>query len=149
MDKSALHTFVSALELRTETLDFILMKKYLIGLGIIAVAGFLMIMPYILREISPPDQSVLDESVAQEGAVTVEIRDFVFSPAKISVKKGTSVRWINKDSVAHTITGDRGGPDSPALEKDKGYTYTFSEAGMFNYHCKPHPVMQGTVEVKN
>lgn len=124
------------------------MKKYLAGLGIIAALGFLMILPYILREASPTDQPVLfDEGI--EGAVPVEIRDFAFSSAKISVKKGTSVSWINKDSVVHTVTGDHGGPDSPALEKDKGYTYTFNEVGVFSYHCKPHPAMRGTVEVKD
>ncbi len=125
-----------------------MMKKYLAGLGIIAAAGFLMILPYILREVSPTEQAVLfDEGI--EGAIEVEIRDFAFSSAKISVKKGTSVRWVNKDSIAHTVTGDRGGPDSPALEKDKAYTYTFNEIGVFDYHCKPHPVMRGTIEVKD
>ena len=122
-------------------------KKYLIGLGVIAAAGFAMILPYILREVSPP--AALPEGAIAEGAVSVEIRDFAFSPAKISVKKGTSVRWVNKDSVVHTVTGERGGPDSPALEQDKGYTYTFNEAGVFSYHCKPHPTMRGTVEVIN
>lgn len=126
-----------------------MMKKYLIGLGVIVALGFLMILPYILREISPSDQPVLDEGVVEEGTVEVEIRDFAFSPAKISVKKGTSVRWVNKDSIVHTVTGDHGGPDSPALEKDKGYTYTFNETGVFDYHCKPHPVMRGTIEVKD
>lgn len=120
-------------------------KKYLIGLGVIALAGFLMILPYILREINPVEQA--EEGVVEEGAVVVEIRDFAFSSAKITVKKGTQVRWVNKDSVAHTVTGNHGGPDSPALEKDKSYTYTFDKVGVFSYHCKPHPVMQGTVEV--
>ena len=123
------------------------MKKYLIGLGVVVLAGFLMVLPYILREIAPLEQS--GEEIVQEGAVVVEIRDFAFSPAKITVKKGTQVRWVNKDSVAHTVTGSHGGPDSPALEKDKEYAYTFNETGVFDYRCKPHPVMQGAVQVKD
>lgn len=121
------------------------MKKYIIGFGVIVVLGFLTILPYILREISPAE--VTEEGVVAAGAVAVEIRDFAFSPANISVKKGTAVRWVNTDPVVHTVTGERGGPDSPALEKDAGYTHTFNETGVFAYRCKPHPAMRGTVEV--
>src|SRR5690242_19027064 len=40
---------------------------------------------------------------------TVEIKDMAFSPATITVKKGTKVTWTNKDSISHTVTGDESG----------------------------------------
>src|SRR5829696_109696 len=45
---------------------------------------------------------------------TVSIQNFSFKPAHITIKRGTKVRWINKDSTAHTATAnkeDRSIPD--------------------------------------
>ena len=38
---------------------------------------------------------------------TVLIQNFSFKPAHITVKRGTKVRWINKDSTAHTVTANK------------------------------------------
>jgi plastocyanin len=35
---------------------------------------------------------------------TVLIQGFRFKPAHITIKRGTKVRWINKDSAPHTAT---------------------------------------------
>lgn len=80
--------------------------------------------------------------------VSVEIKNFAFSPSTLTVKKGTIVTWTNKDSVNHTVTGDSGkGPDSGDLWPGDTENYVFSETGTFNYHCTPHPNMKGTVIV--
>jgi amicyanin len=78
----------------------------------------------------------------------VNINNLVFSPADITVKKGTTVTWTNSDSVAHTVTADTGsGPNSQMLENGQSYSFTFNEVGTFSYHCTPHPQMQGSVKV--
>lgn len=81
----------------------------------------------------------------------VEIKDFAFSPANITVKVGAKVTWTNKDSVAHTVTSDSdstdGGMDSKSLATGETYSVTFSKAGTFKYHCTFHPGMTGTVTV--
>jgi plastocyanin len=38
---------------------------------------------------------------------TVSIQNFSFKPAHITIKRGTKVRWINKDSTAHTVTANK------------------------------------------
>ena len=38
---------------------------------------------------------------------TVSIQNFSFKPAHITIKRGTKVRWINKDSTAHTATANK------------------------------------------
>jgi len=102
---------------------------------------------------SPPQSDLKTESDNSSDAVAtdeVEIEDFAFSPAKITVKVGTTVTWTNKDSVEHTVTADDSsadGPNSALLGKDEGYSFTFTKAGTFNYFCKPHPHMRGTVVV--
>ena len=82
----------------------------------------------------------------------VTIENFAFSPANITVKKGTTVTWTNKDSAAHTVTQDSntpGGPgmDSKGLSQGESYTATFTTAGTFKYHCAFHSSMSGTVTV--
>ena len=80
---------------------------------------------------------------------TVLIQDFRFEPAHITIKRGTKVRWINKDSTAHTATANNGRSfDSGRLSPGKSYTHTFKRAGKKPYHCEIHPDMRGSVIVK-
>ena len=74
------------------------------------------------------------------GAATeVEIKDFSFNPETITIPTGTTVVWTNKDSAPHTVTGD--GFDSGSLSQGQTFTYTFSQAGTFEYRCTIHPSM--------
>ena|SRR5215210_5129092 len=80
---------------------------------------------------------------------TVLIKDFRFKPAHITIKRGTKVRWINKDGTAHTATANNGRSfNSGRLGKGQRYTHTFKKAGKKPYHCKIHPHMRGRVVVK-
>jgi plastocyanin len=80
---------------------------------------------------------------------TVVIQNFRFKPARITIERGTKVRWINKDSTAHTATANNGRSfDSGLLRKGQRYTHTFKSVGRKGYHCKPHPHMRGIVIVK-
>jgi plastocyanin len=80
---------------------------------------------------------------------TVLIQDFRFKPANITIKRGTKVRWINKDSAAHTATANNGRSfDSGRLGKGQSYTHTFKSTGKKKYHCEIHPDMRGSVVVK-
>jgi len=78
------------------------------------------------------------------------------------VKAGTQVTWMNNGRVAHTATADGGAFDSGQLSAASGgggyggyggtsagsYSYTFSTAGTFAYHCANHPTqMKGIVIV--
>jgi plastocyanin len=80
---------------------------------------------------------------------TVLIQNFSFKPAHITIKRGTKVIWINKDSVQHTATANNGKSfDSGLLRKGKRYSHTFKRTGKKRYHCVPHPHMKGSVTVK-
>ena len=80
---------------------------------------------------------------------TVLIQNFRFKPAHITIKRGTKVRWINKDSTAHTATANNGRSfDSGRLSPGQRYTHTLNSAGKKRYFCKIHPHMRGRVVVK-
>ena len=80
---------------------------------------------------------------------SVTIQGFAFSPAELTVKKGTTVTWTNQDSAPHTVTSDSGSELSSAtLSKGQSYSHTFNEAGTFEYHCNLHSTMKAKVMVE-
>jgi plastocyanin len=80
---------------------------------------------------------------------TVLIQNFSFKPAHITIERGTRVRWINKDSTAHTATANNGRSfDSGRLGPGQKYSHTFKSAGKKSYHCEIHPDMRASVVVK-
>lgn len=93
-----------------------------------------------------------NQQTAESDAVAtdkVSIQNFAFSPSVITVKAGTTVTWTNQDEVHHSVTVDSGsdGPNSQLFGKGESYSYTFTKAGTYKYHCMPHPYMHGTVIV--
>ena len=81
------------------------------------------------------------------GANEVLIQNMAFSPATITVSPGTTVIWTNKDAIAHTVTSDNSLFNSGSIGSNGTYSYTFSTAGSFPYHCSIHPMMKATVVV--
>jgi glucose/arabinose dehydrogenase/plastocyanin len=94
-------------------------------------------------------------TVASRGAThSVNIVNFAFSPANISVQVSDSVRWTQSDAFTfHTSTSGEGGTpnglwDSGFLAQGQTFTHTFSSAGNFPYFCAPHfDTMIGSVTV--
>lgn len=89
------------------------------------------------------------EAPAEQPAVAnaVTIQDYAYGPAKLVVKKGTTVTWTNKDVAKHTVTGKNGGPKSELFGQNETYSYTFDTVGTFDYFCEPHPYMKASVQV--
>ena len=77
----------------------------------------------------------------------VFIQGMAFSPATLTVAVGTTVKWTNKDGIAHTVTSDTGLFDSKNVNANGVFSYMFMTAGTFNYHCTIHPSMIAKVIV--
>ncbi len=73
-----------------------------------------------------------------------------FTPNTVTVVLGVNntVVWTNNDGSPHTVTSNSGAFDSGNLAPGQSYTYTFTAAGTYTYHCTYHPWMTGTVVVK-
>jgi plastocyanin len=74
--------------------------------------------------------------------------NFAFSPATLTVKVGTKVTWTNKDQVTHTVTADQGAFNSGLLPSGNSFSFTFTTAGTFSYHCNIHHSMTATIVVQ-
>ncbi len=71
-----------------------------------------------------------------------------YNPSSITVTQNTTITWINKDNMAHTVTSTSGAFDSGSISPGATYTRTFATAGTFPYLCSFHSNMTGTVIVK-
>ena len=79
-----------------------------------------------------------------------------FEPDVTKIQKGDTVKWTVFDrgkNILHTVTSDSGLFDSGHMERPNPpqppptFTYTFDVAGTYNYHCKIHSWMEGSVVV--
>ncbi|HEV7421299.1 MAG TPA: cupredoxin family copper-binding protein [Mycobacterium sp.] len=95
---------------------------------------------------SPTDGAAPTISAAP-AANAVNIDNFAFVPATLTIKAGSTVTWTNKDEDPHTVVADGGTFRSQALSSGGTYSFTFPAAGTFDYVCSVHPFMHGSVEV--
>jgi plastocyanin len=81
---------------------------------------------------------------------TIRIQNMAFNPPTMTVKAGAIVRWVNMDSVPHSIkfTKVSGINPSDPLSVSQGFSVKFDEPGTFAYSCAIHPSMQGTIIVE-
>jgi plastocyanin len=66
----------------------------------------------------------------------------------LTVRKGDSVVWVNKDPFPHTATSKSGKFDSGTIDAGKSWKLTPRTTGEFGYVCALHPTMKGTLRVK-
>jgi plastocyanin len=79
---------------------------------------------------------------------TVIIEGMRFQPESLTVARGDTIVWVNKDLVPHTATSEAGGFDSKDIQADKSWRYTIHKTGDFAYLCTFHPTMKATLRVK-
>jgi plastocyanin len=84
---------------------------------------------------------------ARAGGTLVEIVDFAFEPAELTIEAGATVTWTNLDVVEHTATATDGSWDTGLLEQGESGSITFTTPGTYDYLCTPHPSMTGRIVV--
>ena len=83
-----------------------------------------------------------------------ETADGCFIPSPVTIPIGGTVTWDNSDNAAHTATagsaadGPSGVWDSSLIMAGGSYSFTFEEAGSYDYFCMVHPWMAGLVIVE-
>jgi plastocyanin len=77
----------------------------------------------------------------------IEMANFAFTPATITIPVGTSVTWTNTDSVQHTTTSVDDLWKSGNLAKDASFSFTFDTPGTYEFMCSIHNSMKGTITV--
>jgi plastocyanin len=84
----------------------------------------------------------------QQGAPGhVQIADFRFGSGHERVAVGSTVKWTNDDSTAHTVDSSDKELDSDSIAPGAEYEHTFDAPGTYAYVCAFHPFMKAVVEV--
>lgn len=89
-----------------------------------------------------------NEAPTTEETIQVSAKNFMFAPASITVKAGTTVTWVNLDDEPHTVFSDAGLFRSSALDTKERFSFKFEKPGTYHYLCTIHPRMLGTVVVE-
>ena len=79
-------------------------------------------------------------------AVTME--NMRFQPETLTVTRGDTIVWVNKDLVPHTATSKAGGFDSEVIQAEEFWRFTVRKKGDFAYVCTFHPTMTAMLRVK-
>lgn len=79
---------------------------------------------------------------------TVTIESMQFQPNVVSVARGDSIVWTNKDLFPHTATAKGGAFDSHEIKPGESWTYRPTKSGEIDYVCSMHPTMTAIVRVK-
>ena len=79
--------------------------------------------------------------------VQMDIQSFAFKNPDLTIAPGTTVVWTNRDEAPHTVTSRDRALNSPALDTDDRFSFTFDRVGDYPYYCALHPQMVGVVHV--
>ena len=77
----------------------------------------------------------------------VIIEGTAYQPAALTIKRGDTVEWINKDPFPHTVTA-ASVFDSGNIAAGQSWRYTAKTVGEYSYVCLLHPNMKGVLEVR-
>ncbi len=118
-----------------------------IGFAVLAI-GFAECWAGDLRSLLANPRQKATTTEAKPIAGEVKIDNFSFGPPSMTVAAGTTVTWINRDDIPHTVVSADGIFKSRAIDTDEKFSFTFAKPGTYSYFCSLHPKMTGTVVVR-
>ncbi len=128
------------------------MKGFIITGGLIAI----MFAAIAVFTKTPPaqvrPQTALKQAEVPADPNSILISNYIFNPSPLKVNTGTKVTWTNRDIAKHNIVTDElSDPliDGPLFGQGESYSYAFTKAGAYSYHCEPHPYMKAMIEVSD
>ncbi|CAN5525210.1 hypothetical protein BH24GEM3_BH24GEM3_01680 [soil metagenome] len=86
----------------------------------------------------------LDRETSGGEVVEIRLTGTSFDPADVTITPGTTVRWVNTDGIAHTVTPENAsqtGVWQRQTTNTQGvvFSHTFAAAGQtYRYRCEPH-----------
>ncbi len=85
---------------------------------------------------------------AAPDAARIAVKDFMFNPATLTVKAGSTVTWSNMDDEPHTVVSDTGMFKSGGMDTNESFSFKFDRPGIYHFTCSIHPRMVGTIIVQ-
>lgn len=99
---------------------------------------------------SAPSAAPATSAAAAKAAVA--IKGFAYSPATLTVAKGTTITFTNSDSASHTVTSGanrtKDGKFDQTIAGNAEATIKLDTAGTYEYFCQFHSSMKATITVQ-
>ncbi|WP_075054375.1 cupredoxin domain-containing protein [Nitrososphaera viennensis] len=118
--------------------------------------------PYVPPEVRNPEQTI-PVTIVKDAGLESNPKNYVPNDVRAVLGLSNKVTWINQDPNFHTVTSDDGYVDAISGKFDSqahldetfngfiagggSWSFTFTKAGDYAYHCVPHPFMQGVIRV--
>jgi plastocyanin len=119
--------------------------------AVAAVAGMALTLAACTSGSSSAPSTSAATSAPSGGAVTADtiiIKGFAFSPSKITVAPGATVKVTNRDMTTHTLTATKGGFDTGSVSPGQTKIFTApKKPGVYPYICSIHQYMTGDLVV--
>ena len=112
--------------------------------SIVACAALLLMLVVLAPEVAARPAG--DGPTGTTSRVRVRIVDNAFRPGRVTVDRGTVVKWVNRDNITHTTTSNSGLWDRSLFPGDS-FRRRFRQRGRFRYHCTIHANMTGRIIV--
>lgn len=118
------------------------MKKWVVAVAAVSALAIAVLVASSMTLPSSVAVLIINEGTTPDAAT--------FEPDAVTVQPRTTVVWTNTDSSAHTVTSREpaGVFDSGVMGPDEEFEFTFETTGSFEYYCKIHPAMVGSVVVQ-
>lgn len=97
----------------------------------------------------PTTAVIPSESTIPVSDNTITIMNDAFSPTNLTVKVGSTVRWVNGDDHPHRIefASKAFSTSTYLLGASQSFSQVFSRPGTYDYDCMIYSFMHGTITV--
>ncbi len=107
--------------------------------------GIIILMIMSLFYITSCDKKTPEPTTQAANEIWMESSKF--NPAEKTITKGTTIKWVNKDSYDHNVTCT-GWFASSNFGKGETYSFKFDSAGTYDYRCTLHMTMTARIIVQ-
>ena len=86
---------------------------------------------------------VFSQKVFTQTVHTVEVNNFSFNPAQLTIKVGDTVKWTNILGFHSVVADDNSFGSGAASSSAWVYEFVFNTPGIFRYYCVVHGAPNG------
>ena len=120
--------------------------KTLLALAMVPLAMMLTLGSISIASAHPASHLATHQVAKKKPTITISM--FAFTVPK-NVKAGATIKVVNKDAAAHTVTSDDGVTFDVAVPAKTTVKFKApATVGKYAFHCSIHPTMLGTLVVK-
>jgi len=115
------------------------------------LSSLLLAVTFIFAAIAPAQADTVEVKMGTDSGM------LAFQPAKVTIKAGDTVKWVNNKLAPHNVVFDSSVKDADklshkglAFSPGESFEVTFNEPGEYPYYCEPHrgAGMNGTIIVE-